>query len=160
MSRKKIVIIGAGFSGTLLAVQLVNRASNPLEVVITERTGRFGRGVAYGTEEPSHLLNVQAFKMSAFPERPNDFLEWLGHNATEIAPTGKRFTRESFVPRTIYGRYLESVLNSAKSSLSNDVVFIEKADEASSIECNDGGAMVGMKGGGMCPSRSGGSGTR
>ena len=45
-----IAIVGAGFSGTMTAVQLARQAAGrPLRVVIIEPSGKFGSGVAYGT---------------------------------------------------------------------------------------------------------------
>jgi uncharacterized NAD(P)/FAD-binding protein YdhS len=53
-------IIGAGFSGTLAAVQLLNPSNRPLTVYLIERDPhQFARGVAYSTEQGCHLLNVQ-----------------------------------------------------------------------------------------------------
>ena len=39
------------------------------------RRGPRGRGTAYSTGEPAHLLNVRAEGMSAWADRPNDFAE-------------------------------------------------------------------------------------
>ncbi|RYD73295.1 MAG: FAD/NAD(P)-binding protein, partial [Verrucomicrobiaceae bacterium] len=71
-----VAIIGAGFSGTLLAIHLLEaEAGPPLTVALIERRGEFGKGVAYGTSCWRHLLNVPAAKMSAFPDQPDHFLE-------------------------------------------------------------------------------------
>jgi len=50
-----IAIIGAGFSGTMVAVHLLRMAGDrgPTSIALIERTGRFTAGVAYGTECPS-----------------------------------------------------------------------------------------------------------
>ena len=47
-----------------------------MRVVLIERSGRFGPGVAYSTQDPQHLLNVPAQGMSAFCDEPSHFLEW------------------------------------------------------------------------------------
>ncbi len=71
-----IAIIGAGFSGTLLAVNLLNQTD--ARVILIERLPeRVGRGVAYSTKESNHLLNVRASNMSAFPDDPDHFVTWL-----------------------------------------------------------------------------------
>ena len=73
-----IAVIGGGFSGTLVAVNLARRAGNhPPHVVLFERGTRFARGVAYGTSCPRHLLNVPAGMMSALVDEPGHFLDWL-----------------------------------------------------------------------------------
>src|SRR3954453_11900302 len=52
-----VAIIGGGFSGTILAAQLARRG---IASVLIDGSGRMGRGVAYSTTEPTHLLNVRA----------------------------------------------------------------------------------------------------
>ena len=72
-----IAVIGAGFSRTLLTLHLLRRCPPPTRLVLIERNSQFGRGLAYATGNASHILNVPAARMSAFHDRPNDFLEWL-----------------------------------------------------------------------------------
>lgn len=102
-----IAIIGAGFSGAATAIQLLTRhGEKPLEIVLINRHANLARGVAYGTHSPSHLLNVPAGRMSLFPDRENDFLEFArGLDAG--------FSSASFVPRSLYGRYLGVLLKQA-----------------------------------------------
>ena len=105
-----IAIVGAGFSGTLLALHLLQRVPPQTRVVLIERNAQFGRGPAYSTGNSSHVLNVPAGKMSAFHSRPADFLNWLRSLPAdelcdiEAAPT-------SFVPRRMFGRYIRHLLN-------------------------------------------------
>lgn len=70
-------IVGAGFTGTLLAAHLLQKARTRLTIHLFEQHGWFGRGVAYSTVNPSHLLNVRVANMSAFPDDPAHFLLWL-----------------------------------------------------------------------------------
>src|SRR5690348_17086917 len=100
-----IAIIGGGASGTLVAINILRRASSPIYVVIIESSEQLGRGIAYGTRCPRHLLNVRAEGMSAYPERPSHFTEWLRQKFDPgVSP-------QSFVPRSYYGEYLESELH-------------------------------------------------
>ncbi len=103
--RATVAVVGAGFSGVLTAVRLLLEPDGP-NVRLIERAERFGRGAAYATGNPSHLLNVRATNMSAFVEQPEHFLEWL-RQAGEAAdsPGG-----EVFVTRDRYGQYLQSIL--------------------------------------------------
>ncbi|HEU4457029.1 MAG TPA: FAD/NAD(P)-binding protein, partial [Longimicrobium sp.] len=102
-----IVIVGGGFSGTLTAVHLL-RGEWPegLHVVLVNRSGPLARGVAYGTRSAAHVLNVPAARMSAFPDDEEHFLRFArGRDATVAAG--------DFVPRSVYGDYLEWVLREA-----------------------------------------------
>ncbi len=63
---RTVVVIGAGFSGVMVAAHLLRaRTARPLRVVMVNRSGVMARGVAYGTNSPAHLLNVAAGRMSA-----------------------------------------------------------------------------------------------
>jgi uncharacterized NAD(P)/FAD-binding protein YdhS len=97
-------VVGAGFSGTLTAVQVLRAgAEGGWRVVLLERRSRFGRGAAYHSWDDNLLLNVPAGNMSAWPERPTDFVDFCRN----IDPA---FNAGSFVSRRIYGDYLERTL--------------------------------------------------
>lgn len=111
-----IAIVGAGFSGTLLTCQLLRQAQRPLRLLLIERSGRFGPGVAYGTDDPGHLLNVSAGAMSAWPEDPGHLLRWLDLNQAALADLLPETVDASrFLPRQVYGLYLESILQEAEA---------------------------------------------
>lgn len=101
-----IAIVGSGFSGLLVALQLL-RKSATTRVFLIERAGEFGRGLAYGSADPGHLLNVRASNMSAFPEDPEHFLHWL----RLCAPPGAE--HRGFASRQLFGTYLQSLLRAS-----------------------------------------------
>lgn len=80
-----IAIVGAGFSGTLLAGQLLRQSQQPLRLLSIDRSGRFGPGAAFGTVDPGDLLSVSAGAMSDWPEDPNHLLRWLELNRSALA---------------------------------------------------------------------------
>ncbi|HKT32315.1 MAG TPA: FAD/NAD(P)-binding protein [Gammaproteobacteria bacterium] len=107
---KKIAIIGAGFSGAATAIQLLTRHGHkPFEVMLINRHANLARGVAYGTHSPLHLLNVPAGRMSVFPDREDDFLEFA--RAADAAVTASDFVR-----RSCYGKYLHTRLDQAAAA--------------------------------------------
>lgn len=99
-----VAIIGAGFSGTLQAINLL-RHDGPRATLI-ERAPVAGTGLAYGAAHPSHVLNVRAANMSAFPDDPGHFVRWL--EARGVADAAA-----AFIPRVTYGEYLRELLESA-----------------------------------------------
>ena len=98
---ERVAIVGSGFSGTLQALNLL-RHDGPRAVLI-ERADEPGRGLAFGAADPSHVLNVRASNMSAFPDAPDHFLQWL-------EARGMPGVARSFVPRLVYGDYLREML--------------------------------------------------
>ncbi|WP_207485053.1 FAD/NAD(P)-binding protein [Arenibaculum pallidiluteum] len=110
-----IAVVGAGFSGTLAAIHLLDTCGPETPVLLIERSGRFGRGLAYGTPNASHLLNVPAGNMSAFPDRPDHFTAWLRAHPAEAGMLAGTADSRSFAPRRAYGRYLEGLLAEAEA---------------------------------------------
>jgi uncharacterized NAD(P)/FAD-binding protein YdhS len=104
-----VVIIGGGASGAVTAAWLLRQARSPLSVALVDQRSTFGTGLAYGTTEPRHLLNVPAAKMSADPADPDHLLRWLAANDRPVEPG-------AFIPRMTYGRYLASFLNEAEAN--------------------------------------------
>lgn len=102
--RNRVAVIGGGASGVLTAINLLVRSDDPdLEVVIHEASGIVGRGIAYGTNDQRHLLNVRARHMSAFPDAPSDLLDWA-------LRTGRSSDPQGFLPRADYATYLQDRL--------------------------------------------------
>ena len=133
-----IAIVGAGFSGTLLALHLLQRVPPQTRVVLIERNAQFGRGPAYSTGNSSHLLNVPAGKMSAFHSRPGDFLKWL-QSLSEDELCGLEAAPASFVPRRMFGRYIRQLLNlEMKSVERRDQLELVRGD-VTGIAANGGG---------------------
>lgn len=78
-------------------------------MILVERdSNAIGKGLAFGTRRPEHLLNVRAANMSAFPDDPAHFLKWMGFSSDD--------QMNRFVPRLAYGQYLKEQLMSAISA--------------------------------------------
>jgi uncharacterized NAD(P)/FAD-binding protein YdhS len=101
-----VVIVGGGFSGSMLALQLSRRVPS-LSVAVIDKGSVPGRGLAYTTRHHCHLLNIPAGNMSALPEEPDHFLRWARANYDcSVQAT-------SFLPRYLYGCYLSSLVEEA-----------------------------------------------
>ncbi|MBN3950604.1 MAG: FAD/NAD(P)-binding protein [Nostoc sp. NMS7] len=122
-----IAIIGGGFSGSLVAANLLRNATMPLSIKLIERNSEVGRGVAYGTPVDCHLLNVPAGNMSAYADEPNHFLNWLHKNGHE------EVTASTFVPRRVYGDYVQATLKAAQVNALANVQLEKIIDEAIAI---------------------------
>ncbi len=82
---------------------------------------------------PAILLNVRASNMSAFPDQPMHFVQWLEARGTADAAA-------AFVPRVLYGAYLRELLDEARRSSNGrlDVVTGEAVD----LQMDDRGVRV------------------
>jgi uncharacterized NAD(P)/FAD-binding protein YdhS len=117
-----LAIIGGGFSGACLARELLNNAASSFRIVLIEPGTCRGRGIAYGTQDPRHLLNVPAGNMSAFAEDPNHFLRWARLNYDSgVQP-------DDFLPRRLFGDYSEALLSSTLRKYSQQIRW--ERDEA------------------------------
>jgi uncharacterized NAD(P)/FAD-binding protein YdhS len=106
--RNTIVIVGAGFCGTVLAANLLRRPpSGATEIVLIERGPAMGRGVAYAVREFPYLLNVPAARLSADSRDPLQFLRFAQRHLPQA-------DAEDFLPRSLYGDYLLDLLSQAE----------------------------------------------
>ncbi|WP_374605785.1 FAD/NAD(P)-binding protein [Thermomonas sp.] len=132
----RITIIGAGFSGGVLATELMRHASQATELRLVGVADSFGRGVAYGESRAEHLLNVRACELGADPDDIDGFARWLN--------LGKRAER-GYMPRLAYGEYLYSRLQDAIHESRADVrlhtqeaVAVERAGRRFRVLLADG----------------------
>ena len=103
-----ITIIGAGLSGSLLALNLLKHSfpSDEVTIKLIDRESEKDLGPAYSTKEEYLLLNVPAVRMGAFSEDPEHFLKWVLNKGIH---TGKW----DFLPRRLYREYIQEQLSQA-----------------------------------------------
>jgi len=102
-------IVGGGFSGVAVAWQLLNTLQKPATIALISKEVQIGRGLAYGTSSPHHLLNVPAGRMGICPQDEQGFLHYLRQ-------MGLPFSGGDFVPRSLYSAYLEHSLGEARAT--------------------------------------------
>jgi len=108
--RTRVAVIGGGAAGTLSAVHLMRRVEEGgVEVSLIDAKGDFGPGLAYGTDDPRHLLNVPACRMGAISGHPEHFHEWVRERGGESGP-------EEFLPRGLFGTYLRELLDGTEAA--------------------------------------------
>ncbi|WP_222620644.1 FAD/NAD(P)-binding protein [Sphaerospermopsis sp. LEGE 00249] len=143
-----ITIVGGGFSGTLVATHLLKTASQPLIIKLIERSRQIGKGIAYSTETNCHLLNVSAGNMSAFPHDPGHLLRWLQYNRSELESFfAEEVNASTFIPRKVYGLYIQSVLAEAEATAPSDVRLERVTDEVVGIQPEAKRAAIALRSG-------------
>jgi uncharacterized NAD(P)/FAD-binding protein YdhS len=125
--RKTFVIVGAGFSGTVLAANLLRRPpAGGADIVLIERSQVMGRGVAYAAHDFPYLLNVPAGRSSADSRDPLQFLHFAQGRLPNV-------DREDFLPRALYGDYLQDLLLRAEREAPSHARLIRVLGEVTGI---------------------------
>ena len=143
-ARHAVAILGGGAAGALTAIRLLRAAPRPLRIALVEARPEPGRGLAYGTRHDEHLLNVPAGKMSGFAEAPDDFLDYaLAQGNPDGLP--REALAKAFLPRRLYGDYLQTRLAEARAASSSTLDVI--ADTAVALERSAAGWQVALASG-------------
>jgi uncharacterized NAD(P)/FAD-binding protein YdhS len=95
-----IAVIGGGAAGAAVFGALLRRDDDAVVHWITGRAIA-GRGVAYATNDDSHLLNVRASSMGLYADQDEDFAQHALRGGTNIRST-------DFLPRRIFGDFIEA----------------------------------------------------
>ena len=137
--RKTFVIVGAGFSGTVLAANLLRRpAATGADVVLIERSAIMGRGVAYAAHAFPYLLNVPAGRVSADSRDPLQFLRFARARLPNV-------DGEDFLPRALYGDYLQDLLLRAERESQPTMRLIKVFGEVTGIVRAQSGTSLGAE---------------
>ena len=73
-----ISMADGGATGALAALHLARALPDrKAEILLVEPAEAIGRGLAYATDDPRHLLNVRVANMSALADQPDHLPEWL-----------------------------------------------------------------------------------
>jgi len=101
---RRVVIVGGGAAGALVALHLLRDTANITEVTVVEPRERLAEGVAYSTADSAHLLNVPAGGMSAYDDDPANFVRWMHCDSGD------------FTVRHRYAEYLRDELQRAAAA--------------------------------------------
>jgi len=142
-TRAHIIIIGGGFTGAALAIQL---AQGEVDVTVIEPRAAPGYGVAYSTEEPAHRINVPADKMQLAGEPQGDFDRWFrSGGGLETDPQALWRDGKAYPQRGAFGRYVEQRFHQAARSGRARLRHLR--DRAVSLQPDAQGATVTTAGG-------------
>ncbi len=107
----RIVIIGGGYTGAIIAKLLVERGVQEIEEVnVFEPREQLGCGLAYDVQNIDVRLNVAAHRMRAIPGAPTAFLDWLQSSGTLIVDPQAVTSEGVFARRRDFGRFMQAQL--------------------------------------------------
>ena len=98
----RVAIVGGGFAGAAAALRSIEAGNGPLAITIVEPRAELGRGIAYSTAEPGHLMNgparsAEPLSRGAAAFRPLDRGRGGARrlDAAGRAPAGRRASRRA-----------------------------------------------------------------
>jgi uncharacterized NAD(P)/FAD-binding protein YdhS len=131
-----VAIVGGGFSGTSTAINLLKcSGAFALRVQLIERGREAGRGLAYARTTFPYLLNVPASRMSATVADPEEFLRYAATREPLVHG-------EDFLPRALYGDYLQHLLHEAESQAPAGVSLVRVNAEVVDVSASASGASL------------------
>lgn len=135
---KTIAIIGGGAAGAAVFGALLAQDTGDTVHWVAGRSTPAGHGVAYSTQDEHHLLNVRASGMGLYLDAEEDFAAFSSRQRANVRPT-------DFLPRRLFGRYVESQLRKRTSlAEQRNRAFQIHALQAVGIRCAPGGYDVAL----------------
>ena len=141
MAPLQLTVVGGGFTGVMVAVHAINASRVPLAITIVEPAAELGRGVAYGTRDPAHRINVPSQRMAtsaADPEGPTRWLLAQGAADESSADAEGHF----YVPRHAYGSYVQDLLRETIAAAGARVTMRHAMGAAASLHRSRDGWQV------------------
>ncbi|HIB37098.1 FAD/NAD(P)-binding protein [Mesonia sp.] len=138
---KNITIVGGGACGSAVFIELViqilaEKLQDKVSLTLIERAEKVGYGLAFGTQQESHLLNTQADLMGIFAEEPEHFATWLNEKREKTKNTSTiSKAEETYTSRQLYGDYVAEQLSIFKEKAKRGGIQVDYIhDEAIHLE--------------------------
>lgn len=144
----RLVVVGGGFTGTILVIHLLRATTRPLDIVVVEPAAELGRGVAYSTTDPAHRINVPSDRMGITQEEPGEATQWMF--AHRVLPDQESADGEGhfYVPRHAYGSYVGDVLRRTLGEAQDRATFRHRRGTVAAIARQESGWSITLEDGG------------
>ncbi len=112
--RARVVIVGGGYTGAAVAVQLANAVGERIAITIVEPREEVGCGMAYSTRDPDHRLNGPLDNHLLDPARADGLREWCAREGVLTADRDAQAANGgTYVRRGDFGRFVASAVREA-----------------------------------------------
>lgn len=138
----RIAIVGGGFTGAVLAIHAIRASAGPLDIVVLEPRAELGRGVAYGTVNRNHRINVPSDRMDVAKAEAGAATAWFQAQGVLPDPDSDDGTGRAYVPRAAYGAYIADLLVKTVAAAGDRVRLRHLRSAATAVERRDGGWIV------------------
>lgn len=114
--RARVVIVGGGYTGAAVAVQLANAAGERLSIAIVEPREDVGRGIAYSTRDPDHRLNGPLDNHLLDPASADGLREWCAREGVLAEDRdAKAANGGTYVRRGDFGSFVAAQVRSVQA---------------------------------------------
>ena len=139
----RIVIVGAGFTGSCAAVQAVRLSRQPLAITLLDPAEQPGCGLAYSTTDPDHRLNAPAFVHSMLADDAWHLSRWCVQQGLLAAdPQAQRPDGNCYLRRSDFGRYIGDTLRAHSQGWPSGATIAHRRDRAAGLADDTGGLQV------------------
>lgn len=155
MQSTNITIIGGGACGISLFIELflqlrIANSHHKVSITIIEENKEVGKGLAFGTKQPGHILNTQADLMGIHFAEPAHFSEWLKKHDSTVGGevVDNQGEDQAFTTRRLYGDYLKEQFDHyfelakkqgmAVDLINESAIDIEKEGDGFKIQLSEG----------------------
>ena len=105
----RLAVLGGGLTGAALAIHAIRSSQGRLAIDVVEPAAELGRGIAYGTTDPVHRINVPSRRMSLFGDDPEHLTRWLFAHGILPDPASTDDRGNHYVGRAAFGSYVGDV---------------------------------------------------
>lgn len=134
----RVTIVGGGFSGASVAVQLTRATRDPLDIGIVEPRPEVGYGLAYSSDDADHRVNGVPAIHLVDPSDPDAFVRWCAAEALASSdPEAMSADGRLFVRRREFGRFVAHALGRAAQHAKDRVRIAHHRERAVDIAADD-----------------------
>ena len=148
-----VVIVGGGFSGAAMAVQLARRSASPLAITIVEPRETVGPGVAYSTLDPDHRLNGSVATHLIDPGDPEALQRWcIAQRIATRDPEARAANGQTYLRRADFGAFVAETVRE-HAHMPNGTTIRHLRDRAFDVDEDGDGFIVRMETGAALSAR-------